>query len=73
VSWAGLFAPSTFFSGSVGSHWMKLCGTSGPLIPTQNRRKSSTNVPSLQLHLFDLRRNSAKGDFVVHVMAKPLH
>jgi uncharacterized membrane protein len=30
VSWTGLFVPGTFFSGSVGVHWMKLCGTKGP-------------------------------------------
>lgn len=29
VSWAGLFMPGTFFSSSIGGHWMKLCGTKG--------------------------------------------
>lgn len=29
VSWAGLFMPGTFFSSSIGAHWMKLCGTKG--------------------------------------------
>lgn len=27
VSWAGLFLPGTFFNGSIGAHWMKVCGT----------------------------------------------
>jgi hypothetical protein len=29
VSWAGVFVPSAFFSGPIGAHWMKLCGTKG--------------------------------------------
>lgn len=38
VSWAGLFLPGTFFNSSIGTRWMKLCGTKRLKIHSTVRR-----------------------------------